>query len=137
MWVIITVIVIAVVLKFIYDGQQQSIKVTKEGGMANKYSMLVRHIMEGDPRVRITKQTATSIDFALSSAGGITAFFLTQTFGNLTVQWKMHSPIFGDHKLEWEFPEYLDQEKMIARLNNDLEKYQTNVMAAHGHSRLD
>jgi hypothetical protein len=57
---------------------------------------------------------------------------LTQTFGNLTVQWKLESPIFGSHNMEWDFPEYLDQEKMIERIENDLGKYQMNMMRANG-----
>jgi len=132
MWILIIIAVVAILAKFAYDSNQQSIKVTKEGGMANKYSLLVDYIVSGHPAVRVTRQTSTSIDFCASSAGGATAFFLTQTFGQITIQWKMRSPIFGEHNLNWDFPEYLDQEKMIARINNDLEKYQSNVMSAHG-----
>jgi hypothetical protein len=132
MWILAIVVIVAIIAKFAYDSNQQSIKVTKEGGMITKYSLLVAYILHGDPRVRITRQTSTSIEFCLSNAGGATAFFLTQTFGRITVQWKMHSPIFGDHKLEWDFHEYMDQEKIIARMDNDLEKYQANVMSAHG-----
>jgi hypothetical protein len=137
MLIFIIIGVVAILAKFAYDRNKQSIKVTKEGGMKNKYSLLVDYIMSGDSSVRITRQTSTSIDFCLSNAGGATAFFLTQTFGNLTVQWKMHSPIFGDHKFEWDFPEYLDQVRIVARINNDLEKYQSNVMSAHGFPRID
>jgi len=131
MWAIIIIAVVAIITRFAYDNYRQSIKVAKEGGMINKYSLLTRYIQSGDPRISVTKQTSTSVDFCLSNAGGITTFFLTQTFESLTIQWQMHSPIFGNHKLEWDFYEDLDQEKMISRINNDLEKYQTHVMSAH------
>ena len=84
--------------------------------------------MQQDPRVRIIKETSNSIDLGMVNAGGASSFFLTQTYGNLTVQWKIQSPIYGKHEMEWDFPEYLDQQKMIERLNNDLGKYQMNVV---------
>lgn len=64
--------------------------------------------------------------------GGTTLFILTQTFGNVTVQWKVDSPVFGKHKMEWDFPEYGDQEKMMEIIANDLEKFQQNLMSSHG-----
>lgn len=137
MWLLIIIVIVLIIGKFAYDNSQQTIKVTKEGGMLNKYNLLAAYILHGHPLARITRQTSTSIDFCASSTGGATAFFLTQTFGSVTIQWKMRSPLFGDHKLEWDFPEYLDQEKMIARIDNDLEKYQRNVMSANGFPRHD
>jgi hypothetical protein len=133
MVIFILIIIIIALLLFIYNSQKQSIQVSKEGGMRNKYSLLINFILEGDPRVRVIRETATSIDLGMVSAGGATSFFLTQTFGNITVQWKMRSPIFGEHEMEWEFHEYLNQEKMIEKINIDLEKYQKNVMKSNGY----
>lgn len=137
MWIFIIIVIIAIIGKFALDSNKQSIQVTKEGGMINKYSLLIAYILQGHAGVRITRQTSTSVDLGVANAGGATAFFLTQTFGNLTVEWKLRSPLFGEHKLKWEFPEYMDQEKMIARIENDLGKYQSNVMSAHGFPRID
>jgi len=36
--------------------------------------------------------------------------------------------------MEWDFPEYSDQKKMIERIANDLGKYQKNLMDANGLS---
>jgi hypothetical protein len=132
MWTFIIIVVAIIIIKFLYDSQKQNVQVAKEGGMRNKYSLVVHHILDGDSRARIIKETASSIDIGMVSAGGATSFFLTQTYGKLTVQWKMRSPVFGNHSLEWDFPEFLDQEKMLERMNNDLEKYQMNVMRAQG-----
>jgi hypothetical protein len=129
MLILIIIAVVAIITSFAWESYRQSKKMAKAGGMMNKYALLTHYIQSGDPQVRITKQTTTSVDFCLSKAGGITTFFLTQTFESLSIQWKMRSPIFGSHKLEWDFHEYLDQEKMIARIDNDLEKYQTHVMS--------
>ncbi len=130
MWIVIGIVVLIIVVKFIYDSNQQQVAVQKQGGMTNKYAILISHIMAGDPRTKITRITGDSVDIVLSTVGGATAFFLTQTFGKLTVQWKVQSPIYGNHKLEWDFPEFLDQEKMIERITNDVEKYQMNVFTA-------
>ena len=133
MLIFIGTVALIIIIKFIYDNTQQKEAVQKQGGMKNKYSTLISLIMAGDSRTRITNISSNSLDIILSTAGGTTAFFLTQTFGNLTVQWKMEGPIFGSHKLEWDFPEFLDQEKMFERISNDVEKYQINVLSAKGY----
>ena len=137
MLILIIFVVVAILARFVYDSNRQRIKGAKEDGMKNKYSLLVHYIMSEDSGVRIIRQTSTSIDFCLSNAGGANVFFLTQTFGNLTILWKMHSPILGEHELEWDSPEYLDQKSIIARVDNDLKKYQSNVMSPKGFPRVD
>ena len=129
---IILAIVIFIIAKFLIDKNKQASKVTMQGGMKNKYREIIGHILSIDSRSRIVQETSDSVRIALSSAGGTTIFDLTQTFGNLTIQWKINSPVFGKHKMEWDFPEFLDQDKMIERIENDLEKYQGNIMKAHG-----
>ncbi|WP_146011108.1 hypothetical protein [Siphonobacter sp. BAB-5405] len=109
---------------------QQSIQVGKQGGMANKYKVLIGYLLEGHQNSRIIGQTGDSLTVGCASTGGQTIFNLVQTFGSLTVEWKMESPLFGKHRLEWQFPEYEDQEKMMRKLTNDLEKYQQNVISA-------
>lgn len=132
MWFIIIFIVICIVVKFAYDNHQQGVKVNKEGGMVNKYTVLVEHLLSGHQHARIVRQSSTSIDLGVASSGGVTAFYLIQTFGSLTVKWKLQSPLFGNHNLEWTFPEYLDQQKMIDQMNNDLHKYEMNMLRAMG-----
>lgn len=130
MWTIIIIIGAIILIKFIYDTSQQKQKVSKEGGMLHKYRILVDALLSGDQRTKIHQVTGDSVIIGLSNVGGSTMFFLTQTFGKLTVQWKVESPVLGKHKLEWEFDEYLDQEKMMQKIMNDLTKYQNNVMTA-------
>ncbi|PMD83809.1 hypothetical protein BWI97_27050 [Siphonobacter sp. BAB-5405] len=130
MLIFIAVIIAFVVIKFFYDMSQQSIQVGKQGGMANKYKVLIGYLLEGHQNSRIIGQTGDSLTVGCASTGGQTIFNLVQTFGSLTVEWKMESPLFGKHRLEWQFPEYEDQEKMMRKLTNDLEKYQQNVISA-------
>jgi hypothetical protein len=126
-WIIVIIIVI-ITIKFFYDKSQQASKIAKEGGMRNKYRDLIGYIIESDPKTKIFREDSDSITLGVSTIGGTTLFILTQTFGKLTVQWKVDSPVFGKHKMEWDFPEYGDPEKMIARIANDLSKYQSNIM---------
>lgn len=133
MWIALIIIVIGYVIsKFALANNKQASKVTMEGGMRNKYRDLIEYLMSGDSRSRIFNESSTSITVGLANMGGTTLFILTQTFGNVTVQWKIDSPVFGKHKMEWDFPEYADQVKMVERITNDLGKYQQNMMSAHG-----
>ncbi|MFW6046615.1 MAG: hypothetical protein ACOCP4_02350 [Candidatus Woesearchaeota archaeon] len=133
MWIVIILIIVAFIIgKFLYDRNQQAAKITMEGGMRNKYRYLIEFFMSGDSRTKIYQETSDSITMGISNMGGTTLFILTQTFGKVTVQWKVDSPVFGKHKMEWEFPEYGDQEKMAERIANDTGKYQQNIMNTMG-----
>lgn len=133
MWItIILVLAVFIIGKFLYDRNQQASKITMEGGMKNKYRDLIGLLMSGDSRSKIFEETSDSISFGISNMGGTTLFMLLQTFGKVTIQWKVDSPVFGKHKMEWEFPEYLDPEKMAERISNDTGKYQQNMMRSLG-----
>jgi hypothetical protein len=132
MWTIIILIGAFIIGKFLYDTSQQSSKIKKEGGMRIKYRELIADIMNQDSKIRIFQETSNSITIGVSNIGGTTLFILIQTYGKLTVQWKVDSPIFGKHSMEWDFQEYGDQELMMARIMNDLDKYQRNVMVSKG-----
>jgi hypothetical protein len=127
-WIIIIAVIVIIMSKFFYDRNQQATKIVKEGGMKKKYSKLIDYLLSGDSRAKIYYESPSSITLGASSIGGTVLFILTQTFGKLTVQWKFDSPVLGNHKIEWDFPEYDDHEKMIERIANDLLKYQKNMM---------
>jgi len=132
MWTVIILIAVFIIGKFLYDRNKQASKITMEGGMRNKYRDLIKFLMSGDPRSKIFQETSDSITLGISNAGGTTLFVLTQTFGKVTVQWKVDGPVFGKHKMEWDFQEYGDQEKMAERIVNDTGKYQQNMMNTMG-----
>lgn len=134
MWTIVIIVIVFVIGKFFYDKNQKDIKVKKEGGMENKYKILVNHIKSGDSRTRIYQITGDCISLGISNIGGTTIYNLVQGFGKLIVEWKMESPIFGKHRLEWTFHEFDDQNKMMERIANDLSIYQANVMSGLGYN---
>lgn len=137
MLIFIGLVVLFFVGKFFYDKNEQSVKVAKEGGMMNKYDLLIATLLGGHQNTKVYKLTGDSVELGVVSYGGSTMYFITQTFGKVTVQWKIDSPIYGQHKLEWDFPEYLDQEKMLARITNDVGKYQSNIFKARNLPGLE
>jgi hypothetical protein len=137
MWYIIIAILVFVLGKFFYERYQQSQQVLKEGGMLHKYQKLVDLLLSGHSNTKIYQVTSESIVLGSGSAGGSTIFYLAQTWGKITIQWKVESPIFGNHKLEWSFHEYDDQGKMVEKISTDLMHYQNNVMTAQGFPRID
>jgi hypothetical protein len=127
MLIFIGLVIVFFIGKFFYDQNEQSVKIGKEGGMMNKYNVLVTALLQGHQNTKVYKADNNSVQLGVVSHGGSTMYIITQTFGNVTVQWKNDSPIFGKHDLEWDFPEYQNQEEMLARIINDVGKYQSNV----------
>lgn len=127
MWIVILIIVASIIGKFLYDRNQQASKINKEGGMRNKYRELIEFLMRGHSSSRFLHEDSDSITLGVSNSGGTTLFILTQTFGQVTIQWKVDSPVFGKHMLEWDFPEYGSQEMMAETMSNDIGRYQQNL----------
>lgn len=128
MWWIIGGIVLFIVIKFIHANNKQANAVAKQGGMRNKYRILVDYFVASHERSHIIREGGTSITVGCSSAGGSTCFDIVQTFGTVTITWRSTSIVMGNHKLEWQFDEFLDQEKMIEKINHDVDMYVTNVI---------
>lgn len=130
MWILIIVgiILVIIVIRFAVSSNRQANYVTKQGGMRNKYRTLVDYILSGDSRARIVQEKATFLAIVLSTVGGRTEFLLQQTFGKITIQWRMESPVFGKHKLEWSFEEFMDQNLMIEKIESDIGEYTKNIL---------
>ena len=128
MWIIIVILVfiILILIRFMLARDAQSSQIIKQGGMKNKYHDLINALM-ADPRTKIFSESPDSITLGLSNMGGTTIFTLIQTFGSLTVQWKVDSPVFGKHKMDWSFQENHDQSAMIEKIESDLLNYQNKV----------
>lgn len=128
MWIIIVilVIIIFIIIRFMLVREDQSSQIIKQGGMKNKYREIINALM-ADPRTKIFNESSDSITLGLSNMGGTTIFTLIQTFGSLTVQWKVDSPVFGKHKMDWSFPENQDQRTMVEKIESDLLNYQNRV----------
>ena len=119
-WTLILAIVAWFLFSFFRDLNEQGNHVKQEGGMRIKYKTLVGWALSGDPKCQIIQETKTFIRIGCGSMGGSTFIDITQTFGKVTIQWISKSPVFGDDKMEWEFKEYEDQNKMIEKIEYDV-----------------
>ncbi len=126
-WIVLIIIVLIFVIRHVMRVNESADAVVKQGGMRKKYQTLVDHILSGDPRATIIQETSTFLNIGSASAGGTTNFLINQSFKNVTIEWRVNSPVFGKHKLEWMFDEFLDQDIMIKKIVNDVQKYTANV----------
>lgn len=120
-WIIVLAVAAWILIKFFSDWDKQGEHVKQEGGMRTKYRTLVDYALSGSDKSHIVQETNTFIRVGASSAGGSTFFDISQTFGKVTIQWLSKSMLLGNDKLEWEFGEYDDQEKMVEKINHDIE----------------
>ena len=127
-WFIIIVVGILIFF-FAKDSTQQSRAVIKQGGMKIKYRILIDLFLQLDPRMSINQETNWFIAVSSSNYGGSVAFLIHQTFGKVTIQWKTNSALLGKHEIEWTFNEFMDQHAMFDKIENDIGKYNDNVMS--------
>lgn len=127
-WIIIIGIVLFIIIKFVSDRNEQADAVAKQGGMRKKYRTLVNYALAGHANSHIISEDGTVITIGCASPGGSTYIDIVQTFGTVTIRWRSTSILMGNHKLEWSFDEFMDQEKMIEKIENDIEVYMSNVI---------
>lgn len=127
-WIIIIGIILYVIIKFASDSNKQADAVAKQGGMRKKYKQLVDFALAGHDQSHVVREDGTSITVGCRSAGGSTYFDIVQGFGNVIIRWRSTSIVMGNHKLEWTFNEYYDQNKIIDKINHDVEAYMSNVI---------
>jgi len=128
-WTILIAVVVYIIFKFVSDNNKQASIIAKQGGMRNKYRTLIDYLMSQRPDVKVIHEDSTSIIVGCASAGGSTKFIIAQTFGTVTVQWKSSDIITGNHELEWQFEEFMDQTKMSEKMENDIVVYSTNLLS--------
>lgn len=126
-WIVIIGIIIFSIIKFASDNNKQANAVAKQGGMRKKYHTLVEYALAGHEHSHIVREDGTSITIGCGSPGGSTYIDIVQTFGTVTIRWRSTSVLVGNHKLEWQFDEFMDQDKMVNKIEHDIEVYMTNV----------
>ena len=58
----------------------------------------------------------------VSGPAGSQIYSIYPSYGNVTILMEMkNNPLFGNMKLEWTFPENMNQEHMILNINKDIE----------------
>ena len=122
MWGFIITIVILSFIKFAYDTAKQSSKIRSEGGVREKYAVLVDYFLYSHERCRIFQNTNTMVSVGVSGPGGSQIYYIYPSYGNVSIRMEIkNNPILGNMKMEWDFPDSMDQEIMIEKINTDIE----------------
>ena len=52
---------------------------------------------------------------------GSQIYFISPAYGNVSIRMEIkNNPLFGNAKMEWSFPENMDQYRMIERIEQDI-----------------
>lgn len=116
-----------ILFNFFSDVKKQESQMAAQGGVRQKYSTLVNLLLGTMMGGKIFSERSDSLGIGKSHpVGGTNKYFLTQTFGKLTIEYTMENPMFGKHKFEWVFNENTDQTVMFEKMKNDIESYLTS-----------
>lgn len=122
MWTFIIVVLAFIIIKFIYDSMKQSSKVRSEGGIRKKYSVLIDHLLSCHENCRILQDNNTFVSVGIIGPAGSQIYHIYPSYGNVSIRMEIkNNPIFGNMKMEWTFPENMDQEDMIQNINKGIE----------------
>lgn len=123
------VIAITIFLLYIFfsDKNDEVKKVQNQGGLLVKYKILTNHFLN-IPMMKIERHSSTSITMAVKEPKVVTRFIISHGFENVSVFWFHQSLGFGEHSLNWTFPEAMEQLAMIKVIDEELNRYQINLI---------
>jgi hypothetical protein len=123
------VIAIAIFLLYIFisDKKEEVQKVQNQGGLLVKYRTLTNHFLS-IPMMKVEQRSSTSITMAVKEPKVVTRFIISHGFENVTVFWFHQSLGFGEHSLNWRFPEGMEQLAMINVIEEELRRYEIKLM---------
>lgn len=121
MWRIIIILLAFIVIRFIYDTVKQSAKIKNEGGVRNKYAILINHFLSGHKQSQIFQDDNTLVSVGVMGIAGSQIYFISPAYGNVSIRMEIkNNPLFGNTKMEWLFPENMDQSLMIEKIDHDI-----------------
>ncbi|MDE6033106.1 MAG: hypothetical protein K2G15_03985 [Muribaculaceae bacterium] len=121
MWRFFIILLAFIVIKFIYDTAKQSAKIKKEGGVRKKYAILINHFLSGHKQSQIFQDDNTLVSVGVMGIAGSQIYFISPAYGNVSIRMEIkNNPLFGNTKMEWLFPEDMDQNLMIERIEQDI-----------------
>lgn len=115
MWWILGIVVIVFVIYLINKDYKEEVrtKVTNQGGMLQKYSVIINHFVNGLP-AKVTKVTKDSVVITASA----TEVYLDYVGGNLEIELRGVAPVIGNYSKKWKYPNGYPQEKVIEEIEN-------------------
>ena len=125
--IFLIIIIVIVVVHFAKDSYNESEKVAKEGGIRTKYKMLIDNFADPSSGMHIIKETNKYISLGMTNSAGSINFNFQHTFNQIDVTFEMNNVFVGNHKLNWSFPETMDQNEMIYQIETRTKQYIDNV----------
>lgn len=123
MWITIIIIAALAIIAAASYAHQNEIKnrIKNEGGMLKKYAELVDGLMKDDPGTQIFKTTGNIIVLGISNPYASILFSIKQDVETVTVEYILKlNHENTKRRLAWEFPEDLDQTKMMNNIRFDI-----------------
>ncbi|MBD5372388.1 MAG: hypothetical protein HDR75_03465 [Bacteroides sp.] len=121
MWRFFIILLAFIVIKFIYDTAKQSAKIKKEGGVRKKYAILINHFLSSHKQSQIFQDDNTLVSVGVMGIAGSQIYFISPAYGNVSIRMEIkNNPLFGNAKMEWSFPENMDQNVMIEKIDQDI-----------------
>lgn len=122
----IGLLVLIFLIRFVIAYIKQHNQVKREGGMAVKYAVVVNWILTEYPGAKIYENRGTYLTVGTQSMSSTSVFWMTQTWGTVTIKYQYSSGGFGNFDLEWTFDEKMDQRQMLAQMD-----YQIKLRMMH------
>lgn len=125
--IFVAIIVVIIIFNFAKDSYNENDKLVKQGGMRVKYRTLIDNFIDPDSGLKVVKETNNYVCVGMKNASGSIAFHFQHTFDKINVTFEMKNIFIGNHKLDWTFPEFMDQQQMIDRIESSTRQYMDNV----------
>ena len=132
---IVILVIVGIIGYFLYKRNEQLTELKKEGGVLNKYNYIISNILSEDNRLEIVQEHTDYVVINLTTAGGSTTFTITQNIKLVTIEFVINSPLYGNHKLEWDFEEHTNQDRIIKKIRNDIENYQNGIIHLNSENK--
>lgn len=125
--IFILVIVGFTIFSFIKDSIAETDKIVKEGGIYNKYKILIDNFIDPESGMKVIQKNNKYMCVGMNNNAESVVFHFQHTFNKINITFEMKNVFIGDHKLEWDFPETMPQIDMIRHIENRTRQYMENV----------
>lgn len=116
------ILVILFIGYLLWDGRKSDHHyIQKQGGMIEKYKILISHLTNG-PNPRIEKVHNNTVIISVRPKLQLHSFKLFHQLHTLTVEWKAIIPLEGEIVRRWEFLENVNQDEMAEVIFNEMDK---------------
>lgn len=136
MWIIfIITVILFIIIAFLRDKNKQAMKIKNEGGMKNKYDVLINVLLGANPLAKISHESSDSINILIQNKNYTLIYIVVQTFGTLTIQWKYDGNLFGKHQDKIIFKEYEDQVEIAEQIMSSFFDYHDKLIVLHNRTK--